>query len=581
MVGVAAMGIATAADNNTVIGDFAGLALTTGDNNILIGKGSEPSSATASNEAVIGTSSTTITTLFGSVGINTNSPLALLNVGSGTGVSAWFPNPLAVEGGLIDSGLPVTRFALQGTIESQLILHNTGGTVDLNMFSITSFADKVYFQLFNDIFSSVQRDIMTFDNSNGFVGFNNDSPLALLNPLSTTEQLRLSYDVTNYTSFTVDSTGGLTIAPTGVFTVDATAGNLVMRGGATNNYFQTAGNNATLISGVAFVDLLLNNVVKFRLTSSGIVINTPLDVTSTADISGTLTLTGDVSDGTSQGTVSYYPTDTIVIYDATQFEALATAGVITISTNTNITLRTGVSTSSRFVINSGVTLGINSFPNADPFFLNYSGTGDFFSGAGTVRIGELLLFSSSTGTMVNIDGGSFVVQHSLVSGFDSLGSVSNGSVVIFRFMSFDSIGGGLTITDIAGTQIFSIDHSGTGLTSPFFIYNQKLANTQMSLDIVNLRLGTGGSGDYMIIASCGQTNSGSNRTTMTVHVNDIDSTVVKDDQNASSVNHRALVANGIITLADGDYLTMHIADPDTPANIIKVFDCHLTINRLS
>lgn len=96
-----------------------------------------------------------------------------------------------------------------------------------------------------------------------------------------------------------------------------------------------------------------------------------------------------------------------------------------------------------------------------------------------------------------------------------------------------------------------------------------------------LVVGTGGAGDYMIVASCGQTNSGSNRTTMTVHINDVDNTVIKDDQNANSINHRALVANGILTLADNDYLTLHIADPDTPANVISVFDCHLTIQRIS
>lgn len=96
-----------------------------------------------------------------------------------------------------------------------------------------------------------------------------------------------------------------------------------------------------------------------------------------------------------------------------------------------------------------------------------------------------------------------------------------------------------------------------------------------------LVVGEDGSGDYIVVASCGQTNSGSNRTTMNVHINGVDSSVVKDDQNASDTNHRALVANGILTLADDDYLTMHIVDPDTASNEIKVFDCHLTIQRIS
>lgn len=94
-------------------------------------------------------------------------------------------------------------------------------------------------------------------------------------------------------------------------------------------------------------------------------------------------------------------------------------------------------------------------------------------------------------------------------------------------------------------------------------------------------VGTGGDGDYMIVASCGHTNSGSNETTMTLRINDIDTTIVKEDKNASSVNHRSLISNGILTLNEADYLTMHISDTVTPSNVINVFDCNLTIQRIS
>lgn len=46
-------------------------------------------------------------------------------------------------------------------------------------------------------------------------GIGTTSPAGKLHVLETTEQLRLGYDVTNYTSFTVSSAGDLTIAPTG------------------------------------------------------------------------------------------------------------------------------------------------------------------------------------------------------------------------------------------------------------------------------------------------------------------------------------------------------------------------------
>jgi len=54
-----------------------------------------------------------------------------------------------------------------------------------------------------------------FIDFSGNIGFGNAAPLARLNPTSTTEQLRLSYDDSNYAPFTVSSGGALTIAPSG------------------------------------------------------------------------------------------------------------------------------------------------------------------------------------------------------------------------------------------------------------------------------------------------------------------------------------------------------------------------------
>ena len=51
--------------------------------------------------------------------------------------------------------------------------------------------------------------------SGGSVGIGTTGPSAALHVLSTTEQLRLGYDTSNYASFTTASTGSLTIAPIG------------------------------------------------------------------------------------------------------------------------------------------------------------------------------------------------------------------------------------------------------------------------------------------------------------------------------------------------------------------------------
>ena len=47
------------------------------------------------------------------------------------------------------------------------------------------------------------------------VGIGLSTPLAKLHVLGTTEQMRLDYDGSNYTSFTIDSSGNLTIGNNG------------------------------------------------------------------------------------------------------------------------------------------------------------------------------------------------------------------------------------------------------------------------------------------------------------------------------------------------------------------------------
>lgn len=89
-------------------------------------------------------------------------------------------------------------------------LHATGTGAQLKL---------SYDGTFNTIFtvnSSGQLNIAPYNN--GQVGINVSSPSAKLHVTGTSEQLRLGYDATKYTSFTTDSNGNLTIAPSGTAT---------------------------------------------------------------------------------------------------------------------------------------------------------------------------------------------------------------------------------------------------------------------------------------------------------------------------------------------------------------------------
>ncbi len=102
-------------------------------------------------------------------------------------------------------------------------------------------------------------------------------------------------------------------------------------------------------------------------------------------------------------------------------------------------------------------------------------------------------------------------------------------------------------------------------------------------DAVNgdhLVVGADGAGDYLIMVTCDVTNSGNNETVMEVHINDAANVALEDKEDTSSTKPRGMAAHGIIKLSANDKISLFIVST-VPTDIIKAYDCHVSINRVS
>jgi hypothetical protein len=147
----------------------------------------------------------------GNIGVGTTTPLAKLDiVGS-------FNSHLNI-GTINQAGNLIFRRGTDGSTTGKLgWLSATDGTVlqlenGSNLGEIRINPNHSNNNGFTTIYSGGTETLRA---TGGNVGIGTTTPGAKLHVLATTEQLRLGYDTSNYSSFTTSSTGGLTIASTG------------------------------------------------------------------------------------------------------------------------------------------------------------------------------------------------------------------------------------------------------------------------------------------------------------------------------------------------------------------------------
>lgn len=169
---------------------------------------------------------------------------------------------------------------------------------------------------------------------------------------------------------------------------------------------------------------------------------------------------------------SVLPTNIIELHNSAELDDLASGGIITISENTTWHIRGPLTTANRIVVTGAFTFfHIEGEYNATAS-ITYTGTDTFITSAGLVRIfAQVQLISSSTGTFMDVNGGSGVdLREIALIGWDDLGSVVNTGFFASETF-FQNIGDGFTLTNNFIATVANLVLVGTALNGAFFTIN--------------------------------------------------------------------------------------------------------------
>jgi len=183
-------------------------------------------------------------------------------------------------------------------------------------------------------------------------------------------------------------------------------------------------------------------------------------------------LNREASAGTTWDEYSTNPPSIIELKTSDDFNDLASGGIVTISVNTTFVVKSTIVTSNRIVINSGISCHIVGQSTASGVFV-YTGNDTFVTSTGAFRVlsNVTLVSAGSTATLITQTGtGVFRVSECAIVGWNSLGSM-DGGILSLQTMSFSSVDGGLTMTNIFAATVIGIAQVGTPLTGALFTIN--------------------------------------------------------------------------------------------------------------
>jgi len=197
-----------------------------------------------------------------------------------------------------------------------------------------------------------------------------------------------------------------------------------------------------------------------------------------------------------------------------------------------------------------------------------------------------------------LDGDDTLLPHSTTTQADALVGIVGGTQILNTTESrqevnisnvFESAAGSATMGAVAYGSMFENEPTSSTIdptTQLWISASQGLSDgngiitfVSSTVDGDHLLVGTGGAGDYMITASCSQTNSGNNVTTMEIRINGGGTTNIKVEGSSNSTKPITLAAHGMHGLSEGDKVSLHL-ESSISTDSISLFDGSVTIQRL-
>lgn len=176
-------------------------------------------------------------------------------------------------------------------------------------------------------------------------------------------------------------------------------------------------------------------------------------------------------------TVSVNAPDVFQINNTAELEELATAGIITATSDTTLVIGGAPNSATEMVTTATGDLHITAENRAvTPWF--YTGTGDFLSGEGGARVlSGALILSAATGTFLNLTGATFNLTGGVIIQFDDLGSITDG-ILISRSAVYGGCGIGFELINTS-VEVADIAFNGQTDTGSIFDIKGTLAGVKI------------------------------------------------------------------------------------------------------